>query len=339
MSILTPESNMLLRNRDQFTHRNVLFSGDLQDTLSAYIETQTRCIYTQQYLHWKILKEILGKNTYFGVIMTSNMLNKCDTLIYYWPKNKQKAQFQLQNLLSLLPCGSEIFIVGEHRSGVRSATNCIKNWVELRKIDSARHCGLYHGYLEKQPYFNLNTFWHEYLVGSLTIQSLPGVFGYNGLDRGTQLLLSTLIDNNIRGRILDVGCGTGILAAMLASYSQATHLTLTDVNAAALSSSQATFSCNTLRGTILPSNVYSNITGRFDVIISNPPFHDRFKRNLDITRVLIQKAPDYLYIGGELRIVANSFLPYKKIFNETFDYHEVLISNGDFKVYRAIKTK
>lgn len=80
-------------------------------------------------------------------------------LIYYWPKNKPEAQFQLMNLLSLLPVGIDIFVVRENRSGVRSAEQMLAEYAPLNKIDSARRCGLYHGRLEKQPTFDAEAFW------------------------------------------------------------------------------------------------------------------------------------------------------------------------------------
>ena len=75
----------------------------------------------------------------------------CDTLIYYWAKNKPEAQFQLMNLLSLLPVGIDIFRGWRKpRSGVRAApSRCWRNMRPLTKVDSARRfIGLYHGRLE-----------------------------------------------------------------------------------------------------------------------------------------------------------------------------------------------
>ncbi len=77
------------------------------------------------------------------------------------------------NLLSLLPVGTDIFVVGENRSGVRSAEQMLADYAPLNKVDSARRCGLYFGRLEKQPVFDADKFWDEYSVDGLTVKTLP----------------------------------------------------------------------------------------------------------------------------------------------------------------------
>ncbi|RWR00918.1 16S rRNA methyltransferase [[Pantoea] beijingensis] len=335
MSAFTPASEVILRHSDEFIERRVLFAGDLQDDLPAQLETALSKAHTQQYHHWQILSRTMGEHAYYGLVTTAAMAAECDTLIYYWPKNKPEALFQLQNLLSLLPIGSDVFVVGENRSGVRSAEQMIDEWATLTKIDSARRCGFYHGRLDKQPEFNAEDFWDEYAVDGLTIKTLPGVFSRDGLDVGTGLLLSTL-NPHMKGKVLDVGCGAGVLSALLATRSPKVRLWLTDVNAAAIEASKATLAANQLEGEVFASNVYSDVTNRFDMIISNPPFHDGVQTSLDAAQTLIRGAAKHLNIGGELRIVANAFLPYPNVLDETFGSHEVLLQNGRFKVYRAI---
>lgn len=190
----------------------------------------------------------------------------CDTLIYYWPKNKPEAQFQLMNLLSLLPVGCDIFVVGENRSGVRSAEQLLEGYAPLNKVDSARRCGLYHGRLEKQTTFDAQAYWDEYQLDGLTIKTLPGVFSRDALDTGSKLLLSTLTPHT-KGKVLDVGCGAGVLSTVLASHSPKVRLTLCDVSAPAVEASRATLAANGIEGEVIASNVFSDITGRFDMII------------------------------------------------------------------------
>ncbi|EKM6430415.1 16S rRNA (guanine(1207)-N(2))-methyltransferase RsmC [Cronobacter sakazakii] len=335
MSGFSPASEVLLRHSDDFTESRVLFAGDMQDDLPARFDTAQSRAHTQQFHHWQVLSKPMGDNARYGLVADAEIVADSDTLIYYWPKNKPEAQFQLMNLLSLLPVGTDIFVVGENRSGVRSAEAMLEAYCTLNKVDSARRCRLYHGRLEKQPEFNADSWWGEYQVDDLTIKTLPGVFSRDGLDVGSDLLLSTLSPHT-KGKVLDVGCGAGVLATVLASHSPKVRLTLCDVSAPAVEASRATLAANGFEGEVVASNVFSEIKGRFDMIISNPPFHDGMETSFEAAQTLIRSAVRHLNIGGELRIVANAFLPYPNVLDETFGNHEVLAQTGRFKVYRAV---
>ncbi|EAA3679444.1 16S rRNA (guanine(1207)-N(2))-methyltransferase RsmC [Salmonella enterica] len=338
MSAFTPASEVLLRHSDDFEQSRILFAGDLQDDLPARFECAASRAHTQQFHHWQVLSRQMGDNVRFSLVAQASDIADCDTLIYYWPKNKPEAQFQLMNILSLMPSGVDVFVVGENRSGVRSAEQMLADYAPLNKVDSARRCGLYHGRLEKQPQFSLESWWAEYSIDGLTIKTLPGVFSRDGLDAGSQLLLSTLTPHT-KGKVLDVGCGAGVLSAALASHSPKVRLTLCDVSAPAVEASRATLAANGLDGEVFASNVFSEVKGRFDMIISNPPFHDGMQTSLDAAQTLIRGAVRHLNSGGELRIVANAFLPYPKILDETFGFHDVIAQTGRFKVYRTVMTR
>lgn len=338
MSALTPASEVLLRHSDDFEQSRILFAGDLQDDLPARFECAASRAHTQQFHHWQVLSRQMGDNVRFSLVAQASDIADCDTLLYYWPKNKPEAQFQLMNILSLMPSGVDVFVVGENRSGVRSAEQMLADYAPLNKVDSARRCGLYHGRLEKQPRFSLESWWAEYSIDGLTIKTLPGVFSRDGLDVGSQLLLSTLTPHT-KGKVLDVGCGAGVLSAALASHSPKVRLTLCDVSAPAVEASRATLAANGLEGEVFASNVFSEVKGRFDMIMSNPPFHDGMQTSLDAAQTLIRGAVRHLNSGGELRIVANAFLPYPKILDETFGFHDVIAQTGRFKVYRTVMTR
>lgn len=338
MSAFTPASEVILRHSDDFTASRVLFAGDLQDDLPARLATAASRVHTQQYHHWQTLSALMGDHAHFSLTADAAVVADSDTLIYFWPKNKPEAHFQLMNLLSLLPVGSDVFVVGENRSGVRSAEQMLADFCTLNKVDSARRCGLYHGTLEKQPVFDAEQAWQSYQNDDLTIKTLPGVFSRDGLDLGSKLLLSTLSPHS-KGKVLDLGCGAGVLSVAFARHSPKIRLTLTDVSAAAIEASKATLAANGVEGYVFPSNVYSDVQGRFDMILSNPPFHDGLQTSLDATTKLIRAAATHLNIGGELRIVANAFLPYPSLLDEVFGHHEVLAQTGRFKVYRAVLTR
>lgn len=334
MSAYTPASEMLLRHRDEFADRHLIFAGDIQDTFLLQLNTASTRVYTQQFHHWQRFKTQLGERANFSLVAEPALLADCDTLVYYWPKNKPEAQFQLFNLLSLLPMDADIFVVGENRSGIRSVEALLANYCPMNKIDSARRCGFYHGNLKDRPVFNLQAFYHQYHLEKLAITTLPGVFSRDGLDAGSALLLSTL-QPHMKGKVLDLGCGAGVLAAALQQQSPKVRLWLCDTHAAAIAASKATFTNNGLQGEIFASNVFSEVTGRFDLIISNPPFHEGRETSQHAVTRLIQGAAQHLSTGGELRIVANAFLPYPQLLQDVFGNHKVLAQTGRFKVYQS----
>jgi 16S rRNA (guanine1207-N2)-methyltransferase len=338
MSVFTPASEVILRHEEIFLDKHVLFAGDVQDNLPAELSAASVRVHTAWYHHSLTLREHMDESAVaFGLVADADFVVHCDTLIYFWPKNKPEAQYQLFNLLSLLPMGSDVFIVGENRSGVRSAEQLLQPYCPLAKIDSARRCGLYHGRLESAPIFDQDGYWNDYRFEGLTIKTLPGVFSRDGLDSGTQLLLSTF-NQPLSGEIADLGCGTGVIAAVLAKRNPGLKLTLSDVHAPALAASRATLAANQLVGEVVVSDVYSALPGRFDLILSNPPFHDGMHTNLQAAENLIRGAQAHLRIGGQLRIVANAFLPYPALLDSIFGSHTLLAQTGRFKVYQAIHT-
>ncbi len=335
MSTYSPASEVLLRHANEFSNRSILFAGDLQDDLPARLTCASATVHTQQFHHWQMLSQHLEQHAHYSLYASQEQVAGCDTLIYYWPKNKPEAQYQLTNLLALLPIGSDVFIVGENRSGVRSAETVLADHCPMEKIDSARRCGLYHGRLSHHPIFEPDSYLHQYQNGTLTVFTLPGVFSRDGLDPGSALLLSTLQPHS-KGKVLDMGCGSGVLAASLKQHSPKVRLWLTDVSAPALQASQLTLKENGLEATVFASNIFSEVEGRFDMILSNPPFHEGRQTSLEAATSLIKGAAKHLNIGGELRLVANAFLPYPQVLEETFGNHEILAQTGRFRVYRSV---
>ncbi|CUX96638.1 16S rRNA (guanine(1207)-N(2))-methyltransferase RsmC [Candidatus Doolittlea endobia] len=336
MPALTHATELLVRHQDTLSNKRVVIAGDLQDFLPIRLEARSVKVHTTWYHHYQILVNTLGEQAVqFSSVADTELVGGCDTLIYYWPKNKLEALFQLTNLLSLLPLGCDVYVVGGNRSGVYSAEPMLSVWCPLVKIDSARRCKLYQGKLVQQPCFNVEAFWQSYQHEDVVIKTLPGVFSRDGLDDGSQLLLSTF-NQPLHGHVANIGCGVGVLSAVLAKEAAGVQLTLSDAYAPALAASRATLLANGLQGKVLAGDVYSSISGHFDMIISNPPFHDGIQINLQAAEMLIRGALNHLRIYGELRIVANAFLPYAHLLNAVFGNYQVLAQNGRFKVYQAI---
>ncbi|AOF53891.1 Ribosomal RNA small subunit methyltransferase C [Pasteurellaceae bacterium NI1060] len=322
------ETEVLERHLSLFYRKSVLLSGGIKDQFPQKLAPHCQSVQV-----W---------SCYFDYARTQSAVNfsiefqgKADLIVYYWTKNKQEVQFQLMQLLANAQDGQEILIIGENRCGVRSAEKILSPFGDIAKIDSARRCGLYHFSLKKRPHFSLNTFWKTYQhpqLNGLTVHSLPGVFSANELDVGTALLLSTL-NQSIKGKVLDLGCGAGVIGSMVKKINPKSNVTMTDIHAMALESARKTLSENRLDAEVFASDVFSDIEGKFDLIISNPPFHDGIDTAYQAVNTLITQAKRHLNQGGELRIVANAFLPYPDLLQQHFGTFDVLAQTSKFKVY------
>lgn len=329
----TKSSQIILKNKQLFIKKHVLCAGNIQDTYPICLTTLSTNINVLDYHIWLVLKRYLKNNLYFGLIK-KNVL-KVNSLIYFWPKNKLQALFQLNYLITNLSYSSQIFIVGENNSGVKSSIHLLRKWINLKKIDSARKSNLITGTLTKQFNFNLSLFFKTYVWNNIIIKVLPGVFGYKGIDKGSLLLMSTFTQN-IKGKILDIGSGSGILSIYIFKNSlNKILLTLTDISSEALISSKRTLKCNNVQGKVIASDLYSNINEKFNLIISNPPLHNDLTINKNLTKKLIKECKIHLFPKGELRIVVNSYLSYSKDIKENFGNCSILRKTKKFKVYQA----
>jgi 16S rRNA (guanine1207-N2)-methyltransferase len=166
------------------------------------------------------------------------------------------------------------------------------------------------------------------------VVALPGVFSQNGLDIGTQVLLENL-PKKITGELLDFGCGAGVIASYLGKVFPEIKLHLLDVSALALYSAQATLKLNNLTGHVFPSDSLSDLKGKYDYIISNPPFHQGLKTNYQATETFLSKIKPHLKPKGQVTVVANSFLRYQPIMEEAIGRTQVLAKQKGFSLYHC----
>ncbi|MFF2029840.1 class I SAM-dependent methyltransferase [Arthrobacter sp. NPDC058192] len=148
----------------------------------------------------------------------------------------------------------------------------------------------------------------------LAVCARGAVFAGTGLDIGTRFLLEFLPHMPHAARAVDLGCGTGILAAMYARNNPGARVTATDRSASAVDSALATAQANGLTGqiTVLQDDAMSTLPeGSADLILLNPPFHLEAAVHAGAGIKLFEAAGRVLAPGGELWTVFNSHLHYR----------------------------
>ena len=186
--------------------------------------------------------------------------------------------------------------------------------------------------------------WHRFTIvtagRSFAIDSLPGIFSYDRLDEGTALLLDTLAAPQPRvpagGRVLDLGCGYGILglaaAALGAGQVDLVDTSLPAVAAAARNLAAAGFP----NSRAFVSDAFGAVAGtRYDLIVTNPPFHAGKGVDFDSARRFMRESVAAIAPAGQLLLVANTFLPYEAVLREGYRLVEQIAATSRFQVLRA----
>ena len=136
----------------------------------------------------------------------------------------------------------------------------------------------------------------EYRGHSLRFRTDSGVFSRGRVDEGSALLLEALPP--LRGRVLDLGCGVGVIGVSCARAFPA-EVTLSDVNRRALGLAEENLALNGVTGSVVESDGFTALTGAYDAIITNPPI----RAGKAVIYRLFAEARDHLTEDGALYLV------------------------------------
>ncbi len=289
--------------------------------------------------------EQAGAQTQEHAQAQSGALSLPPTIILFLPREKERLEFLLHFIATHMPAEGQLWLVGENKAGIKSAEPRLKQqFSKVQKRDAARHCVLYLAQQPKNKAFSPDDYVQEWTLqtkaGEIKLQSLPGAFALGRLDKGTALLLDYLQNADsrqlkIKGKILDFGCGSGVIGLYLKRQYPDIDLEMLDSSAVALESTRLSLQLNNFAAQITPSDGLDAAKGRYDWIISNPPFHKGVATDLDIARRFIGKAPAKLENRGRMLLVCNRHLPYEAWLTEAFVGFEKVAENREFKVLQA----
>lgn len=164
-----------------------------------------------------------------------------------------------------------------------------------------------------------------------------GVFSKNHVDIATSFLIKTIYDE-IKGDVLDVGCGYGVIGITMAKKAEVTSVTMLDVNHRALELSKRNSEKNKVSSKIkiVESDGFEKINEKYDVIITNPPI----RAGKSVIYKMYEDAKESLKDGGVLYLVINKKhgAPSTITFlDNLFGNCEVLDKKTGFNVLKCVK--
>ena len=183
--------------------------------------------------------------------------------------------------------------------------------------------------------------WHDGI--GLKAFAYGAVFGGASLDQGTALLLRNLEKLPLSApprEVLDLGCGSGLIASAAARHWPTAQILATDVSAQAVASTRLTAQHAQFADRVhafaddaaaqLPAN-------SLDLVLCNPPFHNRGEVLGSIAAKMFRAAARVLRPGGTLVCVYNTTLPYFPQLNQLVGPTQVLANDAKFTLSAATR--
>ena len=167
---------------------------------------------------------------------------------------------------------------------------------------------------------------------SFKLHSGAGIFSKGKLDKGTALLIN-YCEINQQQRMLDIGCGYGVVGIAMKLMHSDSEVVMSDVNERAIMLAKRNVKLNDVDIKVVKSNLYEKLD-KFDVILSNPPQSVGKK----VCFSIIEEAFSHLNLGGSLQLVARHNKGGKQLMEhmqDVFGNVSVTKRGSGYRVYKA----
>lgn len=277
------------------------------------------------------------------VASTSVPKTEFATVLMKAPKNLSLLEYQLAQLTPKLAQGARLWVAGMQRYMPSRLWQLLEHGIgpcetlpgvrKAKLIKVTKNHGQQDGNAVPRPLR-----WQLEDQG-LTIGNQANVFSREKLDIGTRFLLDHLPSSKGSIRIADLGCGNGVLGLVAGKQNRDAQVMFLDESWLAIKSAQENakqidgaeqrFSFHCTDGLVM---VERNSLHR---ILCNPPFHQQHQVGDYLALRMFEQASECLRNDGDLWVVANHHLGYRRSLKRWFRSVKLIASNRKFVILKA----
>lgn len=265
----------------------------------------------------------------------------CDLAVVFVTRSKVQTLALVAAALSSLAPGGRLVVDGAKTDGIESLLKDLSRSLEIGGRTSRDH-GKVFWLTRPADLPDQVAVWAASGATSTNADGFataPGMFSHDAIDPATRLL-SEHLPVTLKGAAADLGAGWGALSHAVLSRSEAiTALTMIEADWSSLEA------CKTNVTDPRAEALWADVTAlpvpdkSFDVVVSNPPFHQSRKADIGLGQAFIRTAGRILRPKGQFLMVANRQLAYEASLTESFRHWDQVALTNSFKVFVATGAK
>jgi len=335
-------------------NRNILIFNDTFGALTTNLSIDGNQVYcvsdsllSEQGIKHNLEQNYLTTDNIHYLTSLNSLPSAIDLVVFKIPKSKSLLNYQLLQIKSSYP-ESLIFIAGDRAKEIHSSTlkifeKHLGTTTTSLAVKKARlvFCQLDQKSKQQSPF---PTFWDLQptypATTQFTISNHANVYARDKLDLGARYLLQSLPTVTAGSKIIDLGCGNGVLGLTLLAAQPLAEIHFIDESYMAIDSAKTNIEKNLpeqlAQCEFTVNDCLTNINDRnIDLVLCNPPFHQQTATTDHIAWQMFNDAFRVLKKGGELRIIGNRQLGYHVKLKRIFGNYTEIDTNNKFVTLSA----